>query len=49
MLPVAWTHADGGHCLSDAAARNLLINIERLNAHIGILEGNAKAGNGEEP
>jgi hypothetical protein len=49
MLPVDWTHGESRHCLSDAGARNLLINIERLNAHIEILEGCIRAGEGEDP
>lgn len=39
MLPVAWTHREGQHCLTDGEARKLLINIARKDAHIEILEG----------
>ena len=43
MLPVAWNHENGQHCLTESQAKNLLINIERLNTHIAVLEGYIKA------
>ena len=39
MLPVVWIHENGLHSLDDANARNLLINMERKDTHIEILEG----------
>ena len=47
MLPVRWRHNGTEHCLSDAEAKSLAINVERLWSHIGILEGCIRAGNGE--
>ena len=48
MLPVNWTHVDGLHCLaSDDDARALLINLDRKDAHVEILEGVIKAVNGK--
>ncbi len=43
LVPVQWHHADGRHCLDDAAAKALLINIGRLQAHIDVLEGYIQA------
>lgn len=43
MLPVLWQHESKAHCLNDDNARNLLINIERLNSHIAVLEAYIKA------
>lgn len=43
MLPVEWQHENGSHCLNDDNAKNLLINIERLQSHIEVLEGYLQA------
>ena len=45
LLAVTWTHANGQHCLTDQQAKHLLINIERLNSHIAVLEAYIKAAN----
>jgi len=39
MLPVNRQYVDGMHCFTDADLRNLLINLERKDTHIEILEG----------
>jgi len=48
MLPVNWIHdGDNGlHILTDADARNLLINIGRKDTHIEVLESMIKAMGG---
>lgn len=43
MLPVTWRHEDGLHCLTTEEARKLLINLDRKDTHIDILEGVIRA------
>ena len=49
MLTVNWTHADNGlHSLDDENARNLLINLERKDTFIDVLEGYLEAAGGNK-
>ena len=38
LLDVSWTHGENLHCLTDAEAKNLLINMGRMQNHIETLE-----------
>jgi len=44
MGGIVWTYEEGRQCLSDDGARNLLINIIRMQAHIEVLEAYIQAG-----